>query len=89
MGCVVDARDCQTMSPYFLFLDNPNVPRYVITIVDLEKWNPVLKYGIFIIPHGREREWLFATPEGIPFCICCQIQRFEAYAPSNFLSLVL
>ncbi|XP_076821478.1 eEF1A lysine and N-terminal methyltransferase-like [Clavelina lepadiformis] len=44
--------------------DNIIIPRYKINIVDLETYNPLLKYGVFIIPQGRESEWLFSSPKG-------------------------
>nr|CAB3263765.1 methyltransferase-like protein 13 [Phallusia mammillata] len=58
-----DAKD--DMPPVELFTsEQVNLPRYRIYVIDLTTFKHSLKFGIFIIPHGRETEWLFATHEG-------------------------
>uniref|UniRef100_A0A1B6FY48 Methyltransferase type 11 domain-containing protein n=1 Tax=Cuerna arida TaxID=1464854 RepID=A0A1B6FY48_9HEMI len=41
-------------------------PRYTITVADSPNVKDVtrMKFAAFIVPQGREREWLFGTPEG-------------------------
>lgn len=47
-------------------------PRYLLTIVDQKRENTKNKKkssrsgkcGVFIVPQGKEHEWMFATPEG-------------------------
>ncbi|KAH8412813.1 hypothetical protein KR009_005883 [Drosophila setifemur] len=39
-------------------------PRYTIHIMDQPPARGLGKYAAFIVPQGREIEWLFATPEG-------------------------
>ncbi|KAG8277682.1 Methyltransferase-like protein 13 [Homalodisca vitripennis] len=41
-------------------------PRYTITVADSPNAKDVtrMKFAAFIVPQGREREWLFGTPEG-------------------------
>ncbi|KAM7351156.1 eEF1A lysine and N-terminal methyltransferase homolog [Cochliomyia hominivorax] len=41
-----------------------NNPRYTIHILDQPPTRGLGKYAAFIVPQGREIEWLFATPEG-------------------------
>ncbi|XP_023235976.1 methyltransferase-like protein 13 [Centruroides sculpturatus] len=41
---------------------NPN-PRYVFYIIDQKSYAPV-KFAVFIVPQGREMEWMFATTAG-------------------------
>ncbi|GFR89168.1 methyltransferase-like protein 13 [Elysia marginata] len=40
-----------------------DVPRYSLTVVDSPKVLPN-KFAIFIVPQGRETEWLFSTDKG-------------------------
>ncbi|KAK7084433.1 Methyltransferase-like protein 13 [Halocaridina rubra] len=39
-------------------------PRYLMHIVDSPKKSNNLKFAVFIVPHGRENEWMFGTAEG-------------------------
>ncbi|KAL4720207.1 hypothetical protein ACJJTC_005086, partial [Scirpophaga incertulas] len=40
-------------------------PRYTLYIVDQKRNHQTLnKYAVFIVPQGRESEWLFGTPSG-------------------------
>ncbi|XP_028174754.1 eEF1A lysine and N-terminal methyltransferase homolog isoform X3 [Ostrinia furnacalis] len=39
-------------------------PRYTLYIVDQKKSQAINKYAVFIVPQGRESEWLFGTPAG-------------------------
>ncbi|CAK1603562.1 unnamed protein product [Parnassius mnemosyne] len=39
-------------------------PRYTLYIVDQKRAQSINKYAIFIVPQGRESEWLFGTPAG-------------------------
>ncbi|ETN61319.1 CGI-01 protein [Anopheles darlingi] len=41
-----------------------NVPRYTIHVLDQAPKRGSGKYAAFIVPQGRETEWLFATPAG-------------------------
>nr|XP_002130342.1 methyltransferase-like protein 13 [Ciona intestinalis] len=38
--------------------------RYTMHVVDLKDYKPKHKFGIFIIPQGRECEWLYGSSEG-------------------------
>ena len=38
-------------------------PKYSLFLVDCDK-NGTLKFAVFIVPQGREAEWLFSTKEG-------------------------
>ena len=44
--------------------DNIEVPRYTIYVVDMKNYKLANHFGVFIIPRGREREWLFNSDEG-------------------------
>lgn len=40
-------------------------PRYTIVVVEEAKQNPnKMTFAAFIVPHGREHEWLFSSKEG-------------------------
>ncbi|XP_073967697.1 eEF1A lysine and N-terminal methyltransferase homolog [Choristoneura fumiferana] len=39
-------------------------PRYTLYIVDQKQSQAINKYAVFIVPQGRESEWLFGTPAG-------------------------
>lgn len=39
-------------------------PRYTLYIVDQRRSQAINKYAVFIVPQGRESEWLFGTPAG-------------------------
>nr|XP_026490448.1 methyltransferase-like protein 13 [Vanessa tameamea] len=41
-----------------------DVPRYTLYIVDQKRSQAINKYAVFIVPQGRESEWLFGTPAG-------------------------
>ncbi|EWM30273.1 methyltransferase-like protein 13 isoform 1 [Nannochloropsis gaditana] len=44
----------------------PDGPRYTLSIVDLVPQNPApLPCAVFIIPQGREHDWLFSTADGL------------------------
>ncbi|XP_068207837.1 eEF1A lysine and N-terminal methyltransferase isoform X1 [Palaemon carinicauda] len=38
--------------------------RYLLHVVDSPKNSHTLKFAVFIVPHGREHEWMFGTVEG-------------------------
>ncbi|CAH2105057.1 unnamed protein product [Euphydryas editha] len=40
------------------------IPRYTLYIVDQKRSQAINKYAFFIVPQGRESEWLFGTPAG-------------------------
>lgn len=46
-----------------LYSDVASTPRYKLTIVDADK-QLANKFAIFIVPQGRETEWMFATDTG-------------------------
>lgn len=39
-------------------------PRYTVHVVDIPKHHGNSEYAAFIVPHGRENDWLFSTAEG-------------------------
>lgn len=39
-------------------------PRYTVFVVDIERNLKFSEYAAFIVPHGREKDWLFSTTEG-------------------------
>ncbi|CAH2065892.1 unnamed protein product, partial [Iphiclides podalirius] len=39
-------------------------PRYTLYVVDQKRSHSMNKYAVFIVPQGRESEWLFGTPAG-------------------------
>ncbi|XP_061708112.1 eEF1A lysine and N-terminal methyltransferase homolog [Cydia pomonella] len=39
-------------------------PRYTLYVVDQKRSQAVNKYAVFIVPQGRESDWLFGTPQG-------------------------
>lgn len=41
-----------------------DTPRYTLYVVDQKKTQAINKYAVFIVPQGRESEWLFGTPAG-------------------------
>ncbi|XP_075214630.1 eEF1A lysine and N-terminal methyltransferase homolog isoform X2 [Lycorma delicatula] len=49
-----------------LALPDNSVPRYSIVVTDkkCKKLAEAMTYAAFIVPQGREREWLFGTKEG-------------------------
>ncbi|GAB0099541.1 methyltransferase-like protein 13 [Sergentomyia squamirostris] len=47
-----------------LYQPGENTPRYTIYVLDQKGPFGAEKYASFIVPQGRENEWLFFTPEG-------------------------
>uniref|UniRef100_H2YI46 eEF1A lysine and N-terminal methyltransferase n=1 Tax=Ciona savignyi TaxID=51511 RepID=H2YI46_CIOSA len=47
-----------------LFTNQVHQARYTMHVVDLKDHHPAQKFGIFIIPQGREMEWLFTSVVG-------------------------
>ncbi|XP_047519187.1 eEF1A lysine and N-terminal methyltransferase homolog [Pieris napi] len=47
-----------------LMMPGEDTPRYTLYVVDKKKSQAVNKYAVFIVPQGRESEWLFGTPTG-------------------------
>ncbi|XP_055919548.1 eEF1A lysine and N-terminal methyltransferase homolog [Eupeodes corollae] len=47
-----------------LFKPGETTPRYTIVIIDQPPVRTNGKYAAFIVPQGREIEWLFSTPQG-------------------------
>lgn len=48
-----------------LFVSWSDVPRYRLFVCDLQVPSQTqLRFAIFIVPQGRESEWMFSTPEG-------------------------
>ncbi|XP_037518194.1 eEF1A lysine and N-terminal methyltransferase [Rhipicephalus sanguineus] len=48
-----------------LYASWSDIPRYRLFVCDLQaKIQTQLKFAIFIVPQGRESEWLFSTAEG-------------------------
>ncbi|XP_069356733.1 eEF1A lysine and N-terminal methyltransferase homolog [Maniola hyperantus] len=47
-----------------LMLPGEEIPRYTLYIVDQKKSQAINKYAVFIVPQGRESEWLFGTAAG-------------------------
>ncbi|XP_001356868.2 eEF1A lysine and N-terminal methyltransferase homolog [Drosophila pseudoobscura] len=47
-----------------LYRASENTPRYSIYILDQAAARGLNKYAAFIVPQGREIEWLFGTPSG-------------------------
>ena len=45
-------------------IDNIDIPRYTMHVIDMKNHKLSNKFGVFIVPRGREREWLFSTEEG-------------------------
>lgn len=43
---------------------NDKIPRYSIQILDQKPSRENGRYAAFIVPQGRETEWLFATEPG-------------------------
>ncbi|XP_068621193.1 eEF1A lysine and N-terminal methyltransferase homolog [Battus philenor] len=41
-----------------------DTPRYTLYVVDQKKTQSINKYAVFIVPQGRESEWLFGTAAG-------------------------
>ncbi|XP_075991891.1 eEF1A lysine and N-terminal methyltransferase homolog [Anticarsia gemmatalis] len=41
-----------------------DTPRYTLYVVDQKRSQAINKYAVFIVPQGRESEWLFGTPAG-------------------------
>ncbi|EAT46630.1 AAEL002186-PA [Aedes aegypti] len=41
-----------------------DIPRYTIHVLDQKPMRGNGKYAAFIVPQGRETEWLFSTPQG-------------------------
>ncbi|ELU00523.1 hypothetical protein CAPTEDRAFT_136807 [Capitella teleta] len=56
-GCIDENLSVQ------LFAPGVESARYTLYVVDSTKRSPN-KFGIFIVPEGRETEWLFVTSEG-------------------------
>ncbi|CAL4094377.1 unnamed protein product, partial [Meganyctiphanes norvegica] len=38
--------------------------RFILHVVDCPKKSSKLKFAVFIVPHGREQEWMFGNPAG-------------------------
>lgn len=50
---------------FHLFKDQEDTnPRYTVYVVDIPKDHRTSEYAAFIVPHGRESDWLFSTAEG-------------------------
>uniref|UniRef100_A0A2R5LH54 Putative spermine/spermidine synthase n=1 Tax=Ornithodoros turicata TaxID=34597 RepID=A0A2R5LH54_9ACAR len=47
-----------------LFSPTSDVPRYQLYVCDRPVASAPLKFAIFVVPQGRETEWLFSSPEG-------------------------
>lgn len=47
-----------------LFKPGETTPRYTIVVIDQPPARTNGKYAAFIVPQGREIEWLFSTPQG-------------------------
>ncbi|KAG6453988.1 eEF1A lysine and N-terminal methyltransferase homolog [Manduca sexta] len=47
-----------------LMLPGEDSPRYTLYVVDKKHSQIINKYAVFIVPQGREAEWLFGTPAG-------------------------
>ncbi|XP_069121308.1 eEF1A lysine and N-terminal methyltransferase-like [Argopecten irradians] len=47
-----------------LYSEVSSAPRYTLFIVDSADQKFTNKFGIFIVPEGREIEWMFSTDEG-------------------------
>lgn len=47
-----------------LFRPNEEIPRFTVHILDQRPKRGNGKFAIFIVPQGRETEWLFSTPNG-------------------------
>lgn len=47
-----------------LYKPGESAPRYTINIIDQPPVRSNGKYAAFIVPQGREIEWLFSTPQG-------------------------
>ncbi|XP_059061808.1 eEF1A lysine and N-terminal methyltransferase homolog [Achroia grisella] len=47
-----------------LYKPGEDLPRYTLYVVDQKCSQAVNKYAVFIVPQGRESEWLFGTPAG-------------------------
>ncbi|KAM3959144.1 eEF1A lysine and N-terminal methyltransferase homolog isoform 3-T3 [Aphomia sociella] len=47
-----------------LYKPGEEVPRYTLYVVDQKRAQAINKYAVFIVPQGRESEWLFGTPAG-------------------------
>ncbi|KAG5681408.1 hypothetical protein PVAND_010846 [Polypedilum vanderplanki] len=47
-----------------LYKSNEKTPRYSLYILDQKSKKNLKEYAAFIVPQGRETEWLFATKQG-------------------------
>jgi spermidine synthase len=47
-----------------LFKPNDKTPRYSLYILDQKSSKNLKEYAAFVVPQGRETEWLFATKQG-------------------------
>lgn len=47
-----------------LYEHGKDTPRYQIYVVDVVKRKNHAEYAAFVVPHGREHEWLFSTKSG-------------------------
>ncbi|XP_053607536.1 eEF1A lysine and N-terminal methyltransferase homolog [Plodia interpunctella] len=47
-----------------LYRPGESSPRYTLYVVDQKRTQAVNKYAVFIVPQGRETEWLFGTAAG-------------------------
>lgn len=47
-----------------LYQPDENTPRYTLYVVDQRTSQTINKYAVFIVPQGRESEWLFGTAAG-------------------------
>jgi len=52
--------------PIDMFSDSGEVesPRYRLYIVNSRDFDPTRQFGVFIVPHGREEEYMFASSKG-------------------------
>lgn len=47
-----------------LFVEDNAIPRYSLFVVDRRSSNSSKKFAVFIVPQGRETEWLFGSMSG-------------------------
>lgn len=41
-----------------------NQPRFTVNVIDIPRNSKNSEYAVFVVPHGREGEWLFSTSAG-------------------------
>lgn len=47
-----------------MFLPNDDKPRYTVFVTDIPPNRKNMQYAAFIVPQGRETEWMFSTIDG-------------------------